>query len=278
MIRAMLVALLLATAGNSVAAGPIASGCLDRPVWPDMPDTFPASERVETRTIEGVPVNVLLPPRYHEAGNVALYPVLYILHGGFTWYGVWLSMTDIEAFTAALPDDQQAIVVMPDGGWGAHMDFNPGPSTWERFETETLIAAIDSTYRTKASRQFRAIAGESGGGFGALANAARHPDLFPAVGAFEPAITDATSPVAHVIGAFTHVYYRVCLDGPGGTRMRPPPNPLSSELWFRNASPVHLVTNLRGMSIYVASGNGVPCDAEDVAALPTIYPTFVVDS
>jgi S-formylglutathione hydrolase FrmB len=243
-----------------------------------MPHSFPASDRVETRDVAGVPVSILLPPRYRHEGNVTRYPVLYILHGGFTWYGAWLSMTDIEAFTASLPEEQQAIVVMPDGGWGAHMDFNPGPSTWERFETESLIDAIDSSYRTIASRSHRAIAGESGGGFGALAEASRHPDLYVAVVAFEPAITDGMSPVALAIAAFTQAYYRICPDGPGESQMRPPPDPITGEVWYRNASPVDLVSNLDGMSIYSASGTGVPCDSQDLGTLANVYPTFVLET
>ena len=255
-----------------------ASGCVDRPVWRDMPHSFPTSQRVETRTIAGVPVNVLVPPSYHNSDNSRRYPVLYLLHGGFNWYGVWLSMTDIEAFTASLPDEDQAIVVMSDGGWGAHMDFNPGPSTWETFESHTLVAAIDAMYRTKVAREFRAIAGESGGGFGALAEAARHPDLYAAVGAFEPAITESTSPVVTAVVRFTDVYYRICQDGPNESHMRPPPNPLVSEIWFRNAMPVDLVSNLRATSIYVASGTALPCDASDVADMANIYPTFSIDT
>src|SRR5205823_5770656 len=47
-----------------------------------------------------------------------------------------------------------------------------------------VIPAIDRRFRTLANRAHRAIAGFSMGGYGAVALAARHPDLFAAVGGF----------------------------------------------------------------------------------------------
>src|SRR5204863_9642304 len=53
-----------------------------------------------------------------------------------------------------------------------------------------LIPHIEATYRTYTTRDKRAIAGMSMGGFGALKFAFKYPDLFSSVTAFAPGIRD----------------------------------------------------------------------------------------
>ena len=55
------------------------------------------------------------------------------------------------------------------------------PSPMESIITKNLIPHIDATYRTIATREGRAIEGHSMGGFGALHNGFKNPDLFIAV-------------------------------------------------------------------------------------------------
>ncbi|MCI0634589.1 MAG: esterase family protein, partial [Actinobacteria bacterium] len=144
--------LILAAVVDQASAEP-AGPCPSRPVWMDMPKTVPAHERLEILDIEGVAVGVLLPPGY--AQSTRRYPAIYLNHGGLSYYGEWLTLDTID-FTASLPDDEQAIVVMSDGGYSASTDINPGPSAWETFHTRTLIDAIDARYRTIADRSRRA--------------------------------------------------------------------------------------------------------------------------
>ena len=51
-------------------------------------------------------------------------------------------------------------------------------ANYETYITRDLIRHVDRNYRTIAKREARAIAGESGGGFGAIMLALRHRDLF----------------------------------------------------------------------------------------------------
>jgi S-formylglutathione hydrolase FrmB len=137
-------------------------------------------------------VRVLLPQDY-DASDTS-YPVVYLYHGGLEDYAAWTDKGNAEALTAGLP----LIAVMPDcGAVGHHMDwFNNGAfgrPQWETYEIDRLIPFIDEHYRTTPSRQSRAAAGVSLGGYGALANAARHPDLFGAAAAFSGAV-DITTP------------------------------------------------------------------------------------
>lgn len=131
---------------------------------------------------EPIDVVVLLPPGFDASQRH--YPVTYFFHcGGCTPDNVfeWL---DFDRFTASLPDDQQAIVVLPHVGWGVPGDYRDGSRKWETFFTKTLIPAIEQQYAPSTTRSERAIMGFSVGGLGAMRYAARHPHLFVAAGSF----------------------------------------------------------------------------------------------
>jgi S-formylglutathione hydrolase FrmB len=56
-----------------------------------------------------------------------------------------------------------------------------------------LVAEIDTNFRTRAERRFRAIGGLSMGGHGALQLAMNHPEVFGVVGAHSPALREHDS-------------------------------------------------------------------------------------
>ncbi|NSL42699.1 alpha/beta hydrolase family protein [Streptomyces sp. 8P21H-1] len=135
---------------------------------------------------------VLLPKGYDKQPR-RHYPVLYLFHGGggnenhTTWTDP--AMGNAEALTTGLP----AIVVMPDGGAaGFYVDwYNSGAfgtPKWETYHIGQLVPWIDATYRTIPKRSARATAGLSMGGHGALAYAARHPDLIGVCASFSGAV------------------------------------------------------------------------------------------
>jgi enterochelin esterase-like enzyme len=66
---------------------------------------------------------------------------------------------------------------------------NPGRgfSAFEDVVTKDLIPYIDATYRTRANRESRALAGLSMGGFQAYSIGLNHLDLFSAIGGFSGA-------------------------------------------------------------------------------------------
>lgn len=76
------------------------------------------------------------------------------------------------------------IVVMPDaktklgGSW--YTD-SVSSGNWESFISKELVGFIDAKYSTRASREFRGIAGQSMGGYGALRIAMHNPDVFSSV-------------------------------------------------------------------------------------------------
>ena len=120
------------------------------------------------------------------------YPVIYFLHGlpansvAFRMFG-WVD----SAMDAQKP--KQAILVVPQGASGANTD----PEYLGRWETaiaSDVPHAVDSRYRTIASRAGRAIIGLSAGGYGAMHLALAHLSEFSVVeswsGYFHP--TDPT--------------------------------------------------------------------------------------
>jgi S-formylglutathione hydrolase len=146
---------------------------------------------------------VYLPAGYE--GSTQRYPVFYYLHGltGDEHGLAKVAHLDEAADTLGL----QAILVMPDGDDGFYSDavtpvdydkcmkdgtglflpqFQRHDETcvrkrnYETYMTKDLIADVDATYRTIASRDGRGIAGFSMGGFGALELAMRHTDLYAA--------------------------------------------------------------------------------------------------
>lgn len=139
--------------------------------------------------------NLYLPPGYGDAANEEKrYPVLYWLHGmnqseSTDQYPIHYLDDGIKAGTLT-----PMIVVYVSGGQRTYYtDSPPAHSYPETAFIDELIPTIDATYRTNATRDQRAIAGMSMGGFGALKFAFKHPELFSSVTAFAPGIRDPQS-------------------------------------------------------------------------------------
>lgn len=135
---------------------------------------------------EEKPYTVYLPAGY-DSGDKS-YPVLYLLHGAWGTHRNWAEVGNMKELAdaairsgAALP----MIVVMPDAsGKGENHGgdkmgyFNIPGWEYERYFHEELIPLIDSTYRTKADKKHRAIAGLSMGGGGTAVYAQRYPQYY----------------------------------------------------------------------------------------------------
>ena len=132
-------------------------------------------------------MHVYLPPDYDKNTN-ARYPVLYLNHGGGDDDSGWtlenkrqggyahLILDNLIAAGKALP----MIIVMPNTR-GLATANPPVPGTDDACSREymtSIIPYIDSHYRTKASREYRAIAGLSMGGFVVLHTGLPHLDTF----------------------------------------------------------------------------------------------------
>ena len=144
---------------------------------------------VESKVL-GRPVrySIYLPPGYTDSKQA--YPVVYLLHGGGGSDASWVEM---EAGTTA--DDAIAardippmILVMPDAGTSRYVNSRDGSVRYEEFFLDELIPAIESRYRVRQGRRFRAFAGFSMGGYATILYALRHGDSFIAGAALSAAI------------------------------------------------------------------------------------------
>lgn len=149
-------------------------------------------------------LTVYTPAGYEKGGTG--YPVLYLLHGMGGDENAWTELGRASQILDNLIAEGKAepmIVVMPNGN--AAMQAAPGesslgfepptvrlPKTMEgSFETSfpEIVNFIDSTFRTKADKEHRAIAGLSMGGFHSLHISKEYPDMFDYIGLFSAAIS-----------------------------------------------------------------------------------------
>jgi enterochelin esterase-like enzyme len=124
---------------------------------------------------------IYLPPDYESSQRS--YPVLYLLHGagddqtGWIQFGEVLHIVDkaIKEGTAT-----PMIIVMPDAQSGRRGYFNDIRGDWnyEDFFFEEFMPYIETKYRIKGEKRYRAVAGLSMGGGGSTIYALHHPELF----------------------------------------------------------------------------------------------------
>jgi enterochelin esterase-like enzyme len=124
---------------------------------------------------------IYLPPDYETSQRS--YPVLYLLHGfgddqtGWVQFGEVLTIAD-----EAIKNGQATamIIVMPDANTGKPGYVNDAKGEWryEDFFFQEFMPFIEKTYRIKADKRYRAIAGLSMGGEGTFIYALHHPELF----------------------------------------------------------------------------------------------------
>jgi enterochelin esterase-like enzyme len=132
-------------------------------------------------------MHIYLPPDY-ASNAVARYPVLYLNHGGGGDDANWTSETVKGGGSAQFILDnliaagkaKPMIVVMPNThGCASATPSAPGKDDACTQEyLKDIIPYVDSHYRTKASRENRALAGLSMGGFVVLHTGLPHLDTF----------------------------------------------------------------------------------------------------
>ena len=148
-------------------------------------------------------MTIYTPPGY-ETSNES-YPVLYLLHGTGGDEEAWTTlgraaqiMDNLIASGKAAP----MIIAMPNGnvtqdaapGEGSDGFYTPqmfAPKTMEGTFEKTfpdIMNFVETSYRVKADKEHRAIAGLSMGGFHSLHISRYYPDTFDYIGIFSPAI------------------------------------------------------------------------------------------
>jgi S-formylglutathione hydrolase FrmB len=156
----------------------------------------PRSERVRTIQLESklvgktLPYNVLLPVDYASpSAGAKRYPVLYLLHGLTGHYGNWLDHTRLAEYAAAY----HFIIVMPEGNNGWYTDSSTvATDKYETYILRELIPDVAKQFRTVESREGRAVAGLSMGGYGALKFGVKQPELFAFAGSMSGAVSAAS--------------------------------------------------------------------------------------
>ncbi len=184
--------------GRSMTPPPKAGVC-PLPILQALPaasDTaFWASTSVPHGTVEKIPyknyageekrMHVYLPPGY-AASDTARFPVLYLNHGGGDDDSKWTA-TDQRGGAAHLILDnliaagkaKPMIVVMPHTKCSVATPSAPGKDDACTQEyLKDIIPYIDGHYRTKATREGRALAGLSMGGFVVMNTGLPHLDTF----------------------------------------------------------------------------------------------------
>lgn len=125
--------------------------------------------------------SIYLPPDYESSQRD--YPVLYLLHGAGDDHTGWVQFGEVLHIADKAIREGKAtpmIIVMPDADTGQRGYFNSIDGKWryEDFFFEELMPYVESKYRIKGQKRFRAVAGLSMGGGGTFMYALHHPELF----------------------------------------------------------------------------------------------------
>jgi enterochelin esterase-like enzyme len=150
-------------------------------------------EKIVKSTIlnKTVRYTIYLPADYEHSERA--YPVVYLLHGFTDDNTGWLQFGEINRFAdKAIADGTipPMIIVMPNGDSSFYINSYDGKEKYEDFFVKEFMPTIEKTYRIKAEKRYRGIAGLSMGGYGTLIYALKYPQLFAAAAPLSAAVFD----------------------------------------------------------------------------------------
>lgn len=124
---------------------------------------------------------IYLPPDYESSQRS--YPVLYLLHGAGDDQTGWVQFGEVRRIADEAIKNGTAtpmVIVMPDANTGRRGYFNSVDGKWryEDFFFDELMPYVETQYRIKGEKRYRAVAGLSMGGGGSFMYALHHPELF----------------------------------------------------------------------------------------------------
>ncbi|MEX2130705.1 MAG: alpha/beta hydrolase-fold protein [Pseudohongiellaceae bacterium] len=156
-------------------------------VPPPVPEGLETIEFYSPAVDRGMKFDIVLPENYAESDE--RYPVLYLLHGYMQNYTIWGRNLGAAFYARNLGG---LILVVPDGGntWFVNyaLSENNQKNDWEDYLIQDLVGYVDGHYRTLATREGRAIAGLSMGGYAAITLGLRHPAMFVSLGSTSGAL------------------------------------------------------------------------------------------
>ncbi|MFN2362321.1 MAG: alpha/beta hydrolase [Marinobacter sp.] len=138
------------------------------------------------------PYMVYVPEGYDTSRE--RYPVIYLLHGSFGGHQDWQKKGRLKRTADRMIREGQiapVIIVTPGSKswWIDGHNENAGSAFLEE-----LIPHVEDTFRVVEAREWRAVAGLSAGGYGAINFVMAHPEKFVAAAAFSPAIYNPLPP------------------------------------------------------------------------------------
>lgn len=128
-----------------------------------------------------VEYSIYLPADYDRSNRN--YPVLYLFHGYTDDETGWTQFGEAHLIGDKLMQSGEVapmIIVMPDAGVSWYINSYDGKTKYEDFFIKEFIPHVEATYRTRPTKQYRAVAGLSMGGYGTLIMATKHPEMFSA--------------------------------------------------------------------------------------------------
>ena len=138
-----------------------------------------------------VKYTVYLPPDYDYSQRS--YPVVYLLHGYTDDNTGWLQFGEINHFADKGITDgtiPPMIIIMPNGDSSWYINSFDGKEKYEDFFIKEFMPAVEKSYRIKAEKRYRGIAGLSMGGYGTLIYSLKYPELFAAAAPLSAAVWD----------------------------------------------------------------------------------------
>lgn len=126
-----------------------------------------------------VKYSVYLPDGYES--STRSYPTLYLLHGWTDDETSWIQMGNMQPIMDKAIQSESTVdmvVVMPDARETWYVNAYDGKDSYEDMFFKELIPYMEKTYRLRKQTEYRAIAGLSMGGYGALLYAIHHPEYF----------------------------------------------------------------------------------------------------
>ena len=133
--------------------------------------------------------SIYLPPDYDVSSRS--YPVVYLLHGYGDDATAWVQFGEVNLTADRAIANREIppmIIVMPDAGVSFYINAYDGSNPFEDIMIKEFIPHIDKTFRTRTSREFRAVAGLSMGGYGSLILSLRNPEVFSSCAAFSSSV------------------------------------------------------------------------------------------
>ena len=134
-------------------------------------------------TIMGKEVNYSIYLPYDYAQSERSYPIVYLLHGYTDDNTAWVQFGEVNRYAdKAIADGTipPMIIVMPDADSTFYINSYDGKEKYEDFFIKDFMPNIEKTWRIKAEKRYRGIAGLSMGGYGTMIYALKYPDLFAA--------------------------------------------------------------------------------------------------